>query len=87
MTEAEIVALLRQHIKCDATGLSPSVARVFLVGFEDAARAIVEAHAGLIKLKNEALHGAIVALEAGNEFDEYLDPIRAALKTGEPSHD
>lgn len=43
MTESEIIAILRQHIKCDATGLSPAVSGVFLTGFEEAARALVGA--------------------------------------------
>jgi hypothetical protein len=34
---------LRRHIKCDATGLSPAVASVFLIGFEEAARAAIAA--------------------------------------------
>lgn len=34
---------LRCHIKCDATGLSPAVASVYLIGFEEAARAAIAA--------------------------------------------
>lgn len=39
---AELEAIIRQHIRCDASGLAPAVASVFLCGFEDATDAIVE---------------------------------------------
>jgi len=36
-----------------------------------------------VKRKDKALRAAIEALEAYNECDAYLNPIRAALNTGE----
>lgn len=36
----EIEAVLRKHIKCDATGLAPAVASVYLTGFKEAAAEI-----------------------------------------------
>lgn len=38
-----IAAIIRAHVKVDATGLSPSVASTFIVGFETAAQAVLEA--------------------------------------------
>ena len=35
-----VEAILRQHIRCDATGLAPAVASVYLTGFEEAAKAV-----------------------------------------------
>lgn len=35
-----VEAILRQHIKCDATGLAPAVASVYLTGFKEAAEAV-----------------------------------------------
>lgn len=37
----EVIASIRATIKCDATGLSPAVASVFLIGIEDAADRIL----------------------------------------------
>ncbi|ACK82507.1 hypothetical protein [Methylorubrum extorquens] len=37
---AEIEAVMRKHIKCDATGLAPAVASVFLQGIPEAAAEI-----------------------------------------------
>ncbi len=39
-TPEMIEAILRRHIKVDATGLSPSVASAFIVGIEDASREV-----------------------------------------------
>lgn len=38
-----VKAALREHMKCDATGLSPAVASVFLTGFDEAAHAAIAA--------------------------------------------
>lgn len=37
----EIMAILREEIKCDATGLAPAVASVYLTGFDRAAQRIL----------------------------------------------
>lgn len=37
----EIMAILREEIKCDATGLAPAVASIYLIGFERAAQRIL----------------------------------------------
>lgn len=39
---AELEAIIRRHIRCDASGLAPAVASVFLCGVEEAAGAIAE---------------------------------------------
>lgn len=39
----KVARAIRQHIKVDATGLSPSIASAFIVGVEDAARAALAA--------------------------------------------
>jgi hypothetical protein len=40
---ARLVQIMRDHIVCDATGLAPAVASVFLRGFDEAADAILAA--------------------------------------------
>ncbi|MDQ0303784.1 hypothetical protein [Ancylobacter polymorphus] len=80
MTESEIVAILRQHIKCDATGLSPSVASVYLVGFEEAAQALLER----LEVRDTALR--LIASCASHAPGDVVDIARSALR-GDPRHD
>ncbi|USN15204.1 hypothetical protein KIKIMORA_00570 [Brevundimonas phage vB_BpoS-Kikimora] len=40
--QKELVAVLKTHVKADATGLSPAVSGLYLVGFEEAAEAIID---------------------------------------------
>lgn len=54
MREA-VKGALRQHIKCDATGLAPAVAGVFLVGFEDAADAAIRTVLERLREPSEAM--------------------------------
>lgn len=37
----EVARVIRDRVRCDATGLSPAVASVFLTGFDDAADSIL----------------------------------------------
>jgi hypothetical protein len=53
---------IRAHIKCDATGLSPAIASVFLTGFSDAARNALSAI--------EGMGCVVVPKEATEEMDE-----------------
>jgi hypothetical protein len=43
---ATVEAILRKHIKVDATGLAPAIASAYVVGFEEAAREIAAIGAG-----------------------------------------
>jgi len=84
MGMAERVELaLRRHIKCDATGLSPAVASVYLVGFEEAARAAI---AAMREPSNRMLHaGEVYALRYTDEDHGgiYTAMIDAALTSSE----
>lgn len=79
----EIEAILRRHIKCDATGLAPAVVSVYLCGFEEAAEEIsalsdkrvgaaVRADVGAEDARIENAARA-VALELGRTYETMVD--------------
>ncbi len=74
-TPEMIEAILRQHIKVDATGLAPAVASAFVVGIEEAAREI----SALALLPGELVGWQLVPKELTTEMREALMMIRQQL--------
>lgn len=56
---------MRDHIKVDATGLSPAVASAYVVGFDEAAKAVSE----IAARQAEALKRAITELLGAKALD------------------
>ena len=82
----QIEKLIREHVKCDATGLAPAVASVFLVGFEDAAEAIAAALPEVGEV--ERLKARVAELRARLEIDHVFqlvdgEMVRVEVPEGE----